>query len=58
MTMADRIASMGRMAKTIVERLRPGSAPIAWPDVRIETIGGMFLNRLNWRWGGKAVERD
>ncbi len=56
--MADRVASMGRIAKTIVERLRPGSAPIAWPDVRIETIGGMFLNRLNWRWGGKAAGQE
>ncbi|MCH8152202.1 MAG: serine/threonine-protein phosphatase [Planctomycetes bacterium] len=58
MTMSDRIASMGRMLKMIVERLRPGTPPIAWPEVRVETIGGTFFNRLNWRWGGKQPNDD
>lgn len=53
MSVAERVASMGRIMKMIVARLRPGALPVAWPEVRLETVGGLFFGRLNRRWGGR-----
>ncbi len=53
MSVAERLSSLGRIMKMIVARLRPGALPVAWPEVRLETVGGLFFGRLNRRWGGR-----
>ena len=54
MSVAERLASLGRIMKMIVARLRPGALPVTWPEVRLETMGGLFFGRLNRRWGGRS----
>jgi hypothetical protein len=35
----------------LLGRLVGGKAPIPWPELRVENIGGALLPRLNLRWG-------
>lgn len=35
----------------VVARLRGGSTPIPWPELRLENIGGAIFPRLSLRWG-------
>lgn len=40
----------------VIARLRGGSTPIPWPELRLANIGGAILPRLNRLWGRDAAK--
>ena len=52
MSLRERLASTARMLKVFAGALRPGSAPIPWPELNLPNVGGFLLPSLGRRWRG------
>ncbi len=56
MGIADWFDTLKASLASVGDLLRGRGAP--WPEWRMETMGGIFLRRLNFRWGGKEEAGD
>ncbi|MBL8990017.1 MAG: serine/threonine-protein phosphatase [Phycisphaerae bacterium] len=53
-TLGQRFGSPLRFLSRLAARVRRGSAPVPWPEVRLENLLGPFSTRINERWGRGA----
>ncbi len=49
LTVAERLQTLGRLARGAMASLRPGGPPVALPDFSVENIGGFLVPALNGR---------
>lgn len=49
-TLGQRLLMLVRMMKKLVGSLRPGGAPMPWPDLNLANIGGAVFSPFNHLW--------
>jgi phosphoserine phosphatase RsbU/P len=52
MGVGDIANGIARLFGQAIGKLGGNSTPLPWPEMRLETIGGLFSSRLNERWRG------
>ncbi|MCW5764685.1 MAG: serine/threonine-protein phosphatase [Phycisphaeraceae bacterium] len=55
-TIGQRFGSPLRFLRLLAAKVRPGAAPVPWPEVRLENLMGPFSRRINERWGRGAPD--
>lgn len=51
------VGAWTRFTGLMIDSARGRLAATPWPEMRLETVGGAFLSRLNRRWGRRAPPR-
>ena len=49
-TLSQRLLMLVRMMKMLAGSLRPGGAPMPWPDLNLANIGGAMFSPFNRLW--------
>ena len=54
--MRERLRAPFRLLGAFARSLRPGGAPVPWPDINLANVGGALFSPLNRAWRRRSRE--